>query len=42
MNILKKVFLILLMPLITLLIVISGGYRESPILLNDLYKDLRR
>lgn len=41
MNILKKLFSIIVMSLVTLLTVISGGYRESPKFINEMYRDIK-
>lgn len=42
MNILKKLFSIIVMSLVTLLTVISGGYRESPELINEMYREIKK
>lgn len=42
MNILKELFSIIVMSLVTLLTVISGGYRESPELINEMYREIKK
>ena len=42
MNILKKIFSIIAMFLVTLLTVIAGGYKESPQFINEMYREIKK
>lgn len=43
MSIFNKIFIILAIPIVTLLIIVSGGlHGEKSLILNDFYRDLKK
>lgn len=42
MSLFNKLFLILMLPLVTIWMIITGDNKEMPLLLNDIYKDMKK
>ncbi|GAA0085803.1 hypothetical protein UT300007_22420 [Clostridium sp. CTA-7] len=42
MSLFNKLFLILMLPLVAIWMIITGDSKEMPLLLNDIYKDMKK
>ena len=41
-SIFNKLFLILMLPLVAIWMIVAGDSKEMPLLLNDIYKDMKK
>lgn len=42
MSLFNKIFLIAMVPLVGIWMIITGDSKEMPLLLNDIYKDMKK
>lgn len=42
MTLFNKIFLIAMLPLVAMWMIVTGDSKEMPLLLNDIYKDMKK